>query len=408
MTDAPHRFYRGLRRLLLAWCVGATVALAGADDARWVTAWTTAPLAETPGKDTPPLLGGTVRQVMRVTIAGTDLRLRFGNHFGAEPLVLEQVGVRSQAGDGAMRTVRFGGQGRAEVAPGSSLVSDPVDLSVVAGETLDVSFVVAQLPRVLTGHSAARATSSVIPAGAEPGAAPVTFTRWYFLAGIDVVNPRARAFAILGDSITDGYGIAPDSYARFPDALARRLQAEPAWADIAVLNLGIGGNRLLRDGLGPRALDRVQRDVFDQPGVGAVMLFLGINDIGTRLEARKQQQAYASAADIIGALQHLAEAARARALKVVGATITPYRGADFYWSEDGEADRQAVNDWIRRAPCFDAVVDFDAALRDPAAPDRLAAAFDSGDHLHPSPAGYAELARAIDPALVARLTEKGR
>jgi len=136
--------------------------------------------------------------------------------------------------------------------------------------------------------------------------------------------------------------------------------------------------------------------VFGQLGVESLVIFIGINDIGTRLDAKKNGAAYASAADIVEGLRHLADQARQRGLKVIGATITPYAGAGFYWSEDGEADRQTVNAWIRTGKCFDAVIDFDAVLRDPQAPDRLAVPFDSGDHLHPSMAGHAQMARAVD------------
>ena len=191
----------------------------------------------------------------------------------------------------------------------------------------------------------------------------------------------------------------PDSNTRWPDELARCLHANSSTADVAVLNLGIGGNRLLRDGLGPKALARVERDVFGQQGVTCLIVFLGINDIGTRLEARKKGTPYASAADIVEGLRQLAVQAHQRGLKVIGATITPYAGAGFYWSEDGEADRQTVNAWIRTSKCFDAVIDFDVVLRDPQSPEHLAAPFDSGDHLHPSMAGYTQMARAVDLGL---------
>jgi len=378
--------------LLLAGCH------APAAPARWVTAWTTAPLPEVPGPDTPALAGATLRQKVRVTLAGRELRVRLANTFGAEPLRV--AGARLGPVDGAPeRSLRFGGQEEVLVPAGGEIASDPVDYAVAAGTTLEIRLHLAELPRMLTGHSAARSHSYANPGRVLDGPAPApaqTFTRWYFLGGIDVRAANATAVAILGDSITDGYGIAPDSYARWPDVLARRLQADPRSARVAVLNAGIGGNRLLRDGLGPRALDRAERDVFRQPGVGTVVLFLGINDLGTRLDARKKGQPYASAGDIIGALRSLAGQARTRGFRAVGATITPYAGADFYFSADGEADRQAVNAWIRTAPEFDAVIDFDALLRDPRRPERLAPEFDSGDHLHPSPAGYAEMGRRVD------------
>lgn len=394
--------------LALAGCATKAVEQGGAN-ARWVTAWATAPLAEIPGKETPPLEDATLRQIVRVAAGGSAIRIRLGNYFGREPLLVA-AGAVAPARAGAAELIdplplRFGARESVTVAPGDAITSDPIPLAVRPGDHLTIGLHLAALPETLTGHSAARANSYVTPGNTldQPSVAPAqTFTRWYFLMAVDVLNAEVSAVAVLGDSITDGYGIPPDSYRRWPDLLNERLQANPATRDIAVLNLGIGGNRLLRDGLGPRALDRVQRDIFGQHGVTTMVVMLGINDIGTRLDARKKGQPYATAGEIVAALRTLAEQARERGLRVIGATITPYRGADFYWSADGEADRQTVNDWIRTTDVFDAVIDFDAALRDPERPDRLAAAFDSGDHLHPSVAGYAEMARAVDLTLLAR------
>jgi lysophospholipase L1-like esterase len=369
----------------------------------WVTAWTTAPLAEIPGKETPALRDATLRQVIRVTAAGRAIRVRIGNYFGTEPLVVGGARVAwpdASAKGATAQVLYFGGREAVSIPPGAAFVSDPVDRAVTAGVDLAITLYITGLPSTLTGHPGARATSFVTPgnalSGAEFDGAKQTFTRWYFLCGVDVLAHSATALAILGDSITDGYGCPPDSFSRWPDALARRLHANPATADVAVLNLGIGGNRVLRDGLGPKALTRVERDVFGQYGVEWLVIFTGINDIGTRLEARKKGAPYASATDIIEGLRQIADQGRQRGLKVIGATLTPYGGAGFYWSEDGEADRQTVNAWLRSSKSFDAVIDFDAVLRDPQAPDRLAAPFDSGDHLHPSLAGYAQMAQAVD------------
>jgi lysophospholipase L1-like esterase len=196
--------------------------------------------------------------------------------------------------------------------------------------------------------------------------------------------------------------VKPGAHQRWTDAFSRRLRADPATADIGVLNQGIGGNRFLRDGNGPNILARFERDVLAQTGVRWLVVFSGINDIGTRLDARKKGEPFASAAEIIGACEQIIARAHTAGIKVYGATITPYAGAGFYWSEDGEADRQTVNRWIRERGHFDAVIDFDAALRDPKDPSRLVASFDSGDHLHPSMTGYAEMARVVDLGLFSR------
>jgi lysophospholipase L1-like esterase len=395
--------------LLVVWlCISAGLGFASPAETteRWVTAWTTAPLAETPGKDTPPLHNATLRQVVRVTAAGNAIRVRIGNYFGKEPLRLSGARLSLSNGSvqgGAAQVLLFGGERAVSVPPGEAVVSDPVDCAVKAGTDLSVALHIAALPATLTAHPGARATSFVTPGNvldaANPAGASLTCTRWYFLCGVDVYTSSATALAILGDSITDGYGCPPDSHSRWVDGLARRLQANAATSQVAVLNLGIGGNRLLRDGLGPKALARVERDIHGQHGVTCLMVFIGINDIGTRLDARKKGESFASAEDIIEGLRQIADAARKRGLKVVGATITPYAGNTGYWCADGEADRQTVNAWIRTGGSFDAVVDFDAILRDPQQPNRLAEAFDCGDHLHPSVAGYARMAQAVDLAL---------
>jgi len=398
---------------LTGWfCIAVSIGFAAPaehhSDERWVTAWTTAPLAETPGKDTPALLNTTLRQVVRVTVAGKTIRVRIGNYFGKEPL--ELGGARLNLADGSAQgrdslaqVILFNGKKEISIPPGEAVLSDPVDCAVKAGTDLSVALYVTALPATLTAHPGARATSFVTPGNVldevKPAGASLTCTRWYFLCGVDVCTPTATALAILGDSITDGYGCPPNSHSRWVDGLARRLQANPATSQVAVLNLGIGGNRLLRDGLGPKALGRVERDIYGQHGVTCLMVFIGINDIGTRLDARKKGVPFASADDIIGGLRQIADETRKRGLKIVGATITPYGGNTGYWSADGEADRQKVNSWIRTGGSFDAVVDFDAILRDPQQPNRLVGSYDCGDHLHPSLAGYAQMAEAVDLAI---------
>lgn len=401
---------------VLAWSV-ATVASAPATAAnaeRWVTAWTTATFAETPGKETPPLKEMTLRQIVRVTAAGSAFRIRIGNYFGGEPLVIGAARVAMASKPGASdgdgwHAVRFKGGEALTVPPGEAVDSDPIESAVLAGGGLTVDLYVRDLPQKLTVHSASRATAyvfsgNIVGEKSDPKPAQ-TCTRWYFLSAVDVRSNVASAIAVMGDSIADGYGCPPDSYARWPDVLSRRLEANPATANIAVINPSIGGNRLLRDGLGPRGLSRIGRDVFAQHGVSALIVCLGINDIGTRIGAKKNHQPYASADDIIAGLRQVADDARQRGLMVIGATLTPYAGAGFYWSEDGEADRQAVNEWIRYGGSFDRVIDFDALLRDPQAPTHLLAAYDSGDHLHPSVAGYARMGESIDLAMFARLAK---
>lgn len=377
--------------------------------ATWIGTWATSPVPEPVAKENLPLADATLRQIVRVSLGGDSVRLRLSNVFGREPLVFHgaHLALADQAGAiiaDTGRALTFAGQPGVTVPAGAVYLSDPLEFLLPDQADVAISLHVAAVPEVLTMHGGSRTTSylksgDALAATTLPDA--TTFTRWYFINGLDVVNdePDAGALVILGDSITDGYGTTTDANNRWPDEFVRLWQARPDAAPLGVLNQGIGGNRLLRDGLGPNALSRFDRDVLAQTGARWVLIFEGINDIGTARDARAKGEEHATAADIIAALEQMLARARAVGLKVIGATITPYAGADFYWSEQGEADRLAVNDWIRHHAGFDAVIDFDAALRDPADPSRLAAAYDSGDHLHPSLAGYRRLAEVVPPDL---------
>jgi lysophospholipase L1-like esterase len=225
-----------------------------------------------------------------------------------------------------------------------------------------------------------------------------TAPRWLVLAGIEVFAPEARAVAVLGDSITDGYGVQPDTNLRWTDHLAARLHADPAAGAVAVLNAGIGGNRLLNDGLGPNALARFERDVLSQPGVTHLVVLEGVNDLGTltRDAPGTPERHAALVAQATEALRQIVLRARGRGIVAIGATILPYGASALYHPDAvNEADRQAINAWIRAPGHFDAVIDFDAALRDPANPFRLNPALDSGDGLHPSLEGYRAMAAAV-------------
>jgi lysophospholipase L1-like esterase len=402
---APSRF-RSL--WLLAACL--SVALAPVTAApRWIGTWATAPLAETPGKDTPALADSTFRQVVHVSLGGSQIRLRLSNAFGATPLHLRGVHLALAAPHGAIqagtdRVVKFAGQTSVTIPAGALFLSDPLEFPLAPQADVAISIHFADLPATLTAHPGSRTTSFLQPGDAL--AAPTLpeakkVERWYIINGLDVLAdaPHAAALAILGDSITDGRGSTTDQNNRWPDEFVRRYQARTDLPPLGVLNLGIGGNALVRGGLGPNILARLDRDVLAQPGARWLLVFAGINDLGGRVNARKEGRDYASAADILAAYQQIVARAHSRGLRVIGATITPYAGADFYWTADGESDRQAINQWIRTSGSFDAVVDFDAAVRDAQNPARLAPEFDCGDHLHLSPAGYARLAETVDPKL---------
>ena len=371
----------------------------------WVAIWATAPLDEA----APPELRGrqpvVLRQVVRISDGAGTVRVRLSNEYGDEPLALEDVRLALAAPDGAVRAqtgrpVAFSGASGVSIPPRSWVTSDPVSFPAPAHADLAVTALVAGLPGRVAGHPGSRATSYVKPGAGTadetlPGATRIV--HWYFLSGIDTIAGAGTAAAVvcLGDSITDGHGCEPDQNTRWTDSLSRRLRANPATASIAVLNLGIGGGRLLRPGLGPPGVARLPRDVFGQPGARWVILQLGVNDLGTRIKARAAGQAYASAQDIIAGYRQVLAACRGRGIRTGLATISPFAGAKWYSTPDIESDRQAINTWIREAAPCDRVIDFDAALRDPSRPTLLLPEYDSGDHLHPSMAGYRRMAESV-------------
>jgi lysophospholipase L1-like esterase len=393
-------------RLLAALaCLTLAAGAGSAAAATRVGIWATAPLEEAAG---PELLSGqglVLRQVVRISAGAETLRLRLSNEYGSEPLVLEDVRLAVADGGGRIRAqtdrpVLFGGAARVSIPPQSVFVSDPLVFPAPAHSDLAITARLLSLPQKLAGHPGSRATSYLKPGAGTADAdlnGATKIVHWYFLSGIEAEDGAAGRSAVvcLGDSITDGRGCQPDENTRWTDALSRRLRADPATVGVSVLNLGIGGGRLLRPGLGPSGLARLSRDVFGQAGVKWLILQLGVNDLGTRIKAKPAGQAYASAQDIIDGYRQAISACRSRGVLVALATITPFAGAAWYSTPEIEADRQAINRWIREAAPCDRVIDFDAALRDPAQPTLLLPAYDSGDHLHPSMAGYERMAESV-------------
>ena len=349
----------------------------------------------------PGFTDSTLRQVVRVSLGGSRLRVRFSNEFGTEPITLTSAYVAKPAAEGAAirrgtdRALLFRGKPSVTIQPGAHSVSDalPFDLSPLSD--LSVTLHTSTQSRDITGHPGSRCTSYLQEGdhASELHLAHATkVDHWYFLSGVDVeAESGAKAVVTLGDSITDGRGSPTNGNGRWPDYLARRLQANPATRRVGVLNAGIGGNCVLRGGLGPPALARLDRDVLSQPGARWLVVFEGINDLGTRS---------ASGPDLIAAYKQIIARAKARGLRVYGATLLPC-GRSFYFTPELEAARQEVNAWIRSGGAFEAVVDLDAALRDPNDPRSLSPAAHSPDHLHPSGDGYRVLADAFDLKLFA-------
>jgi lysophospholipase L1-like esterase len=388
------------------------------DKLRWVGSWAASQqVPETQNSLDPQLLrDATLRQIVHLSVGGDQLRVRVSNAFGTEPLHLTAVHVArpvSAAGaaiDAASDTqVMFNGSSDVMIPAGAEYLSDAVAFPVAALSSLAISIHFDRPPMGETGHPGSRATSYVAPgdlvsAVSLPDAK--TVEHWYQVSGVDVTSSvQAGAVVTLGDSITDGHGATTNENDRWPDVLAARMQAEKSTRMLGVLNEGIGGNRLLLDGLGPNALARFDRDVLAQTGVRAVIVLEGVNDLGTltRDHDVSAEEHRALVRKIEGAYSQMIERAHAHGIRVMGATILPYSGSKYYHpGPESEADRQAINAWIREVGHFDAVVDFDKLTRDPAHPDHLLPAYDSGDGLHPGPGGYKAMGEAIPLKELAR------
>lgn len=349
----------------------------------------------------------TLREKLRISLGGKRLRVVLSNRYGAQPLVIGAARV-ALAGEGAAvrpdsdRALSFGGRPGVTVAPGAQAVSDPVDLDVPALSELAVSTYFPQATPVATFHWGAQQTGALArgDVGAAPdlpGAEPLAGRA--FLAGVWVESrPDAPVVVAFGDSLTDGNGSTPGADRRWPDFLARRLAPQ----GVGVVNAGISGARVWGDKMGRNAMARFEADVLSQPGVRAVVMMMGINDIGWPDSAFAPDEAPMTAARLIEGYRQLVDAAHARGVRIVGGTIAPYEGSLHgtplagHYSPAKDAVRIEVNRWIRESGAFDAVVDFEAVLRDPSHPARLLPAYDSGDHLHPGDAGYQAMAQALD------------
>jgi lysophospholipase L1-like esterase len=346
----------------------------------------------------------TYREIVHVSLGGPMVRVIFTNEFGTDPLTIaaSQIAISqggSSVNDAAASGLTFSGHTSVTVPAGALMVSDPVALKLPPGADLAISFFLpAQPMKVATLHGAAYQTSYTAEGnlvGAKAFENPREIASWPFLKGVEVKVPAADAAIVaLGDSITDGTGSTKNSNNRWPDYLARRLQADPKTAGIAVLNEGIGGNRILHDVTGPSALARFDRDVLAQAGVKYILMLEGINDIG-HSEDTKAPYDIITADDLILGFTQLAERAHTHGIKFYAATIVP-DGASKYDNPNEEAMRQAVNKWIRTTTAIDGFVDFEKATQDPANPTRFLPDYDSGDHLHPKDAGYKAMAESID------------
>ena len=370
---------------------------------KWVGTWGTAEQLVEPG-NMPPQLGltdNTLRQIVCVSIGGNRLRVRFSNEFSTSPVTLDTVHIAFSVGGSAIdpatdKALLFDGNPEVTIGTGTAVTSDPFDFALKPRADVAITIHFGKTSTDLTGHPGSRTTSYILPGNQVSSvnfSGAVQTDHWYIINGIDVMAPEsAAAVVVLGNSITDGRGSGTNKQDRWPDKLAIRLQENPDTKQVAVLNMGIGGNCVLRNCLGPAALSRFDRDVIAQSGVRWLIILEGINDIG---QARGAEGSTAVAKNLIAAYEQMIDTARAKGIRVYGATMTPF-GGSFYDSPDHQAAWKQVNEWIRTSGRFDAVIDFDTAMRDPANPSRLLSAYDSGDHLHPSEAGHKAMGDAVD------------
>ena len=370
----------------------------------WCATWGTAPAGPPPASGTMSFSNQTLRLIVHASIGGSRVRVRLSNEMGTTPLRIgaAHVGLRSSGANlvsGSGRDLRFGSKSGAVIPPGAALLSDPVSLELPALADVAVSIYLPGTVQATTIHDLALQTSYVSSAGnyAATAALPVqrSIASWPFLTEVDVGGPGA-AIVTLGDSLTDGVRSTGNANRRWPDWLARRLRNEalPGTLPVGVVNRGIAGNSLLTDYddallAGKDGLERFDRDVLATAGARYLFVLFGINDI-----AYSSSTSPIPADDITVGYQQLINRARARGMGVLGATLPPWEGF-VYYTPQREAVRQRVNDWIRNSGAYDAVVDIEAALRDPGRPARVLPAYDSGDHLHPNDAGYEAMARAV-------------
>jgi len=427
--------------LLLAGINRAGAASSSAKDSdsrHWIGTWATAAQPSAPGQ--PQMFRNqTLRLIVHTSAGGRSVRIRISNTFGDQPLVIEGAHIARRA-DGASidpgsdRTLTFRQRASTTIPARSMVVSDPVEMAVPALSDLAVSFFLPGPASATTDHALALQTSYVATGNhAAEASFPISdkIDSWPFLTGVDVVaSPGGATIVALGSSLTDGDGSTQDANRRWPDVLAERLQKNGG-AELGVLNEGIIGNRLLTDSgrprqqggppplgaffaqvgplLGEAGVARFERDVLAQAGVKYVILALGVNDIlfpGAFVPATES----VTAQDVIAGNRQLIARAHQHGIRAIGTTIPPFGNAIFrqpffdrFYTPEHEKTRQAVNAWIRSSGEFDGIIDFDAAVQDPAQPTRILPAYDSGDHLHPNDAGDVAEGNAIPLALFGAL-----
>lgn len=375
--------------------------------ANWVPTWYAAP---EPSGSEAKVEDTTFRQIVRLSAGGAAVRVRLSNAYGTEALHIDALRVARRASgpridEAGQHTATFNGQPSVSIPPGAYILSDPIPLSLRAHSDLVISLYVKGPANLSTVHDNQRAPY-FIARGNQTSLGELPAEKadigignaFPWLSGVETLSPQGtRAVVAFGDSITDGYGLTLDQGKPWPDVLSQRFSQ--AGLPLSVVNAGISGNRLLNNGtwtrFGSAGLARFDRDVLSQPHVAAVILMIGINDLGHA--AGPGSPGFASVENLTGALAQIAARAHAHDMRVYAATLTPFKGTTFdgYYSDEKETRRQAINGWIRGSDLFDAVFDFDKALEDPARKGWLLPAYDVGDHLHPNDTGAAKMAQTV-------------
>jgi lysophospholipase L1-like esterase len=407
--------------LVTVLAIGSSASAQNAGE-HWVATWAASPQARAggppraaqPGAPAPltSFKDQTVRMIVHTSIGGSRVRIELSNAYGTAPLMIGAAHVALHSKESAIvagsdRALTFGGNKSFSIPPGALVLSDPVSLNVPKLGDLAVSVYFPSDTGPFTMHNTGLHTTYILTGNATgtAGFAEATTTNsWYFLSSVDVIAPESTGLIVaFGDSITDGATSTVNANASWPSRLAARLLGgNPGAGSYAIVNQGISGNRVLRDGTATNALARFDRDVIAQPGVKWVMILEGINDIGNASRANFEGENNVTADDLIGGMKQLIERARMHGIRVIGCTLTPYQGAAYY-SDKGEEIRTAYNNWIRTGDVLDAVVDFDKATQDPANPKQIRPMYNIMDHLHPNDAGYQAMADLVDVCTLSRV-----
>ena len=387
--------------MLLLGCSGSKSLLD--KNSGWVGTWTTAPQLVEPHNmpPAPGLTDNTIRQIVRVSVGGEEVRLRFSNAFSKSPVEMKSVTI-AEAAEGSVinmdtqKQLQFNKKSGVKMTPGGEVFSDPFKFNLKPGSLVAITIHFGKTSPDVTGHPGSRTTSFILPGNNIASAdfsGSVKTDHWYVIQSMDVkASKSSKAVAVLGNSITDGRGSGTNKQNRWPDILSARLLANEATKNIGVLNLGIGGNCVVRGGLGPTALERFDRDILSQNNVRWLIILEGINDIGS---IKTDEQADKIAKELIRAYDEMITKAHAKGILVYGATILPF-AKSFYDTPQRQKARDAVNEWIRNSGKFDAVIDFDKIMRNPYDVITILPDMHDGDFLHPNEAGYRRMGENVD------------